>query len=284
MLGASIVVRSGTVTPATVALASAIGCRTMASGARPRTNNARARAQPWVASLGTPQSVPFRKTGASLADVWAGRQTRQAHLHNLSNSLANFPVRAFDRLERVVVLGMEMANGPALAAEHHGFGLGPEVVIDDAVKELAVGDPGRGKGHVVAADQVIDRIDPSHILEAGRAGLLLLVARSQPEAALEIPAQAFERAGGEHGLRQTADADHHVDSGPLQGGHDRGRDVAVAEERDSCPDLTYLVHQRFMARTVEHDHGQVGDLNLLGEGDALQVVLHRIRDIDRAAC
>src|SRR5438874_2502629 len=86
-----------------------------------------------------------------------------------------------------MVLGVQVADGPALAAEDHRFGLRPEVVIDDAVQELSIGDARGGEGHVLTAHQVIDREDAAQVLVAGGARFLLVVAGSQPEAALGRP-------------------------------------------------------------------------------------------------
>src|ERR1700736_1639995 len=165
------------------------------SGARARTSSASASAHPWAANLG----IPDDKTGASLA---------------------NFPMRAFNRLERVVVLGIQVPDRPAPAAEDHGFRLRPEVVIDHAMQELAVGDTGGRERHILASHQVVDGVDAAQVLEAGGARLLLLVAGAQPEPALQVAAKAFQRAGRQHRLWQATDAEHHIDARALEGGHD----------------------------------------------------------------
>src|SRR6266576_1397876 len=138
-----------------------------------------------------------------------------------------------------MVLGVQVADGPALAAEDHRFGLRPEVVVDDAVQELSIGDARSGEGNVLTAHQVVDREDAAQVLVAGGTRFLV-VAGPQPEAALEVTAQAFQRAGGEHRLRQPTNPEHHVDPRPLERRHDRGRDVAVAEERDPGADLAHM--------------------------------------------
>ncbi len=64
-----------------VALTSVMGwC--IASGARPKTSNASASTQPWVASLGTDHRIPLPKTAASLVRHWIVGQMTQSQLHN----------------------------------------------------------------------------------------------------------------------------------------------------------------------------------------------------------
>src|SRR3989442_3741530 len=151
--------------------------------------------------MGRESWVPLAKTPAVYPTLGPGVARITTACTIAADDLANFPVCAFDRLERVVVLGVQVADGPTLAAEDHRFGLGPEVVIDDAVQELSIGDARGGEGNVLTAHQVVDREDAAQVLVAGGARFLLVVAGPQPEAALQVAAQAFQRAGGEHRLR-----------------------------------------------------------------------------------
>ena len=152
------------------------------------------------------------------------------------------------------------------------------------MQEFPVGHTGGGEGHVLAADQVVDRISATQVLESRGAGSLLVFARAQPEPALEVSPQALERAGGEHRLGQPAHPHHHVDPGAFERGHDGGGDVAVAEQTDPGAGLAHLFHQGFVPGPIQHNHREIGELQVLGEGDALEVVLDRIRDVDGAAC
>src|ERR1700730_3832656 len=180
-----------------------------------------------------------------------------------------------------MVLRIQVADGPALAADAHRLRFGPEVVVNDAVQELAIGDTGCRKRHVLPVDEVVHAVDPSQVFEARRTGLLFIIAGAKPQTALQVAAQALQRAGGQHRLRQTAHTEHHVDPGAFERRHDRRRDVAVAEQGDAGANLPHLVHQGFVARAVEHDDGQIRDLHLLGERNPLQVVLHGIGHVDR---
>src|ERR1700681_3367266 len=177
---ASALVWKETVRLRDVAWTSAIGGRNP-SGPTASTNSASASAQPWAASLGIPLAKPGQST-----HFWSPRQTGHHRLHNLCPKLANFPVRAFDRLERVMVLGVEVADRPALAAEHHRFGFRPEVVIDHAVQELPVGHARRRERHILTTHQVVDRKDTTKVLQAGSPRLLFVVFCTQPEATLQV--------------------------------------------------------------------------------------------------
>src|SRR6266851_2163087 len=146
----------------------------------------------------------------SLADFWSRRQTAHHRLHSLRDLsrtllasvpvLTDFSVCPFDGLQCVVVLGVEMADCPALAAEDHRLGLGPEVVVDGAVEELAVGHAGGRKRYVFAANEVVDGVDAAQVLEAGGPRLLLVIPRAQPQTTLQVTAEALERTGREYRL------------------------------------------------------------------------------------
>src|SRR5205814_1762464 len=103
--------------------------------------------------------------------------------------LSDFPMRTLHRLERVVVLGVEMPHGSALAAEDHRLGLGPEVVVDDAVEELPVGHARRRECDILAANEVVHSVDASQVLEAGGPRLFFVIARAKPQAALQVTAK-----------------------------------------------------------------------------------------------
>src|SRR5438034_4170366 len=207
-----------------VAWASAIGCR-KPSGARPRTSSASASAHPCVANRGIPQALPFRKPRASLADLCAVRQTAHHRLHNLERSratvtrkrvcgclaLPDFAMGAFDGFQCVVVLGIQVPDGPALAAEHHRLRFRPEVVVNHAMQKLAVGYTCGRESDVVAANQVIDRINPAEVLEPRAPRLLFVIFGAQPEPALKVATKAFQPAGRQDRLRQAGYAEHNVD-------------------------------------------------------------------------
>src|ERR671937_1373407 len=91
-------------------------------------------------------------------------------------ALTDLAPLALGGLEREVMLRCQMTDGPAATAKDHRFRLRPEVVIDHAVEEFAVGDTGRGKGNVVAPYQVVDSVHASQIFEAGLARTVLVFA------------------------------------------------------------------------------------------------------------
>ena len=64
-----------------------------------------------------------------------------------------------------MVLGVEVADGPGFAPEDYRLRLRPHVVVDNPVQELAIGHACGGEGDVIAADEVIDAVDASGILE-----------------------------------------------------------------------------------------------------------------------
>src|SRR6266571_7435193 len=96
----------------------------------------------------------------------------------------------FDRLQRVVVLGTQVPDGSALAAEHHRLRFRPEVVVNYAVQKLPVGYTGGRESDVVAADEVIDGIDPTEVVEPRGTRLVFVILRPQPQTALEVAAKA----------------------------------------------------------------------------------------------
>ena len=112
----------GMMTLPVLARASAMGWR-KPRGARASRSSARPSAHPWAHSLG----IPLPKTRAVYPTLGLGVKRittacticdRSGHRYGCgpARPLANLPVRAFDRLERVVVLGIQMPHRPALAA------------------------------------------------------------------------------------------------------------------------------------------------------------------------
>src|SRR5215204_2483654 len=130
--------------------------------------------------------------------------------------------------------GLDQADGARDRAHRQRLGqhlVGPEA---DPAQELAVGDAGGGEEDVVAPDQVVDG---EHLVEvvAGVEGGPALVVVAGPEAAVHGAVEALEGAGGDHRLGGAADADQHVDTGALAGGHDGPGDVAVGDQLDPGP-------------------------------------------------
>ena len=80
----------------------------------------------------------------------------------------------------------------------------------DPAEQRAVGDPGGGED-AVAAGHVLERVDAVEVLDppAPRAAALVVVAEQQ--AALDLPADAAQRGGGEHAFGRAARADVDVD-------------------------------------------------------------------------
>ena len=117
-----------------------------------------------------------------------------------------------------------------------------------------------------AVDAVLVRV-PEH----PRRALALLVV-PEPEPRLELAAEAAQRRRGDHALGRAADAHHGVDAGALDGAADRGRDVAVADELDPGARGADLGDQLGVARPVEDDDRDVGDLAPQRLGDPVAVL------------
>src|SRR5712692_10206822 len=75
--------------------------------------------------------------------------------HPQVGAVTDYAVGSLDRLQRVMVLGDQVADGAALAAENDRFRLRPQIVIDNTVQEFSVRDPGSGEGDILALDQVL---------------------------------------------------------------------------------------------------------------------------------
>ena len=115
---------------------------------------------------------------------------------------------------------------------------------------------------------------------AHRRGLVLV---THPGTALQLAAEAAHRAGGDDRLAGAARSDHHVDAGARPGGHHGQPDVAVADDGDPRAERPDPLEQRQVAGPVEQDDGEVLHLHVHGEGDAAEVVLRRVADVDGAA-
>src|SRR5467141_1920514 len=157
---------------------------------------------------------------------------------------------------------LDVPDGAALRAHHHGVGLRPTLEEADSAQEIAGGDAGGCEDHVpprhlVHLEDLLHVLDP-HLL---RALDLLLVARREP--ALHVAAHAADGSGRDHAFRRPADAHQHVDAGLRKAGGDGGADVSVADQLDASAGPADLVDQLLVPGPVEDDHRQVVDVDPL---------------------
>src|SRR5690606_2478917 len=103
------------------------------------------------------------------------------------------------RLAIEAVLGLDVADRPALGAHHHRVGLRAPLEEAHAPEEVARGHAGRGEHHV-AARELLQGEDLVEVLDAHRAGALGLRLVARLEAALEVAAHAADRRRGEDAL------------------------------------------------------------------------------------
>src|SRR2546430_13014304 len=92
---------------------------------------------------------------------------------------------------------LDVPDGAALRAHHHGVRLRPTLEETHAAQEIAGSDAGGGEDdvparHLVDLEHLLHVLDP-HLL---RALDLLLVARSEP--ALHVATHAADGGGGDH--------------------------------------------------------------------------------------
>src|SRR5438874_11179333 len=100
----------------------------------------------------------------------------------------------FDRLQRVMVLGIQVPDGPALAAKDHRLRFRPEVVVNHAVQKLAVGHPGGRKGDVVAAAETTAGVDPAKFPDPRGPAPFFVAFRPPPEPPWDLAPRAFSSA------------------------------------------------------------------------------------------
>ena len=133
--------------------------------------------------------------------------------------------------------------------------------------------PGGGEDEVLARREVLRPVDPALVVvvaHPARAGAFLVVA--EPEAGLDLAAEAAQRGGGDHALGGAADAHDGVDAGPRDGARDGRREVAVADQLDPGTGRPDLVDERVVARPLEDDDGDVADLPAERVGDPVDVL------------
>ena len=113
---------------------------------------------------------------------------------------------------------------------------------------------------------------------AARAGTLVVVAEHQ--APHHLAAGALQRRRRQHALGGAADTHVDVDAGFGARGGDHPGDVAVLDQPDTGAGLARLGDQRVVARAIENQRDQVGDLAALGPGEVRQVAAGLLVEID----
>src|SRR5699024_6827694 len=152
-----------------------------------------------------------------------------------------------------------------------------------AAQQIPVGDPRRAEEHVVATDQIVGGQYAIDIV-SGRDDLLPFSVVLGPEFRLEFATEALHRTRCDDSLRSAPDTEQHVDTGRAAGSGDGARHIAVGDEPDPGPRLTYLFHQLVVSRAVQNAHGDIGDVTAFGAGDTSNVLRHRSGNVHAARC
>ena len=155
---------------------------------------------------------------------------------------------------------------------------GAEIVKVNPVEQVAVADPGHGEEHLLAAAQVVRPQHP-HRVSARRPARRRLLRRSHPELALNFPAHAPNRGGGDDPLRSPADPEERVDARLRVAHRDRRLHVAVGDELDSRARHPKLLDEPHVPVAVQHDAGDLADGFLQRTSDGVDVDGRRSRDV-----
>src|SRR6478736_2516918 len=176
------------------------------------------------------------------------------------------------------VLAVDGADGAAARAHDEGVGACRLRSVAHSAEQLAVRDAGRDE-EALTHDEVVGGQDAVEVV-TGVEGLLALLVVLGPELALDDAAGALDGARGDDALRGAADAEQQVDAGVGTGRHDGTRDVTVDDVADAGTGVADLLGEVVVARTVQHDDGDVGRGLPLGLGDAPDVLGDREPDVD----
>src|SRR5699024_3085993 len=129
-----------------------------------------------------------------------------------------------------------------LGAHHDRLRRGTTGAVVRAAQQIPVGDPRRAEEHVVPTDQIVGGQYAIDVVSR-RDDLLPLGVVLGPELRLEFTAEALHRARRDDSLRSATDAEQHVHAGRAAGGGDGAGHIAIGDEPDTSPRLTYLFHQ-----------------------------------------
>ncbi len=178
------------------------------------------------------------------------------------------------------MLRVDDAHGAGFRAHDHGLGAGATREAPHPLEHGAVGDAG-GREHDLAAGEVVQAILAVEIGDAPAlaAGAFGLVAEHQP--ALELAADAAQRRRRQHPFRRAADAHVDVDAAVRAAGRDHARNVAVADQHDARAGLARFDDDLVVARPVEDAGDQVGNIDLLGLGQVLEVDRRSLVQVDQ---
>ena len=177
---------------------------------------------------------------------------------------------------------VDEADRAALVAHDDGHGAGAAAKVLDASHHGRIGNGRRREDAVVAFDQVVEGHDAVDVINAHFPAALPFFVGIGNEAGLHIAAQAFQGRRSQDAFRSAADAHEDVDAGPFDTGVDSRRDVTVRDELDTGAGTAAFVDDFLMARPVEDDDGQIVDAPFQAFGDAAQVFLNGLGQVDAA--
>src|SRR5690606_14492549 len=137
-----------------------------------------------------------------------------------------------------VVERLHVPDRTGLGTHDHRVGGGAAPVEVDAAQVLAPRDSGGGEEDVVRGDQVGggEHLVEFHSLPVGDLDLGFV---SRPQPALDLTAHAGQGGRRQDRLRRPPDTQQTVDVGVVAGAGDRGGYVAVADQGDPGPRLSY---------------------------------------------
>src|SRR5262249_48466702 len=152
-----------------------------------------------------------------------------------------------------------------------------------AAQKVAVRDAGRRDDDLTRCE-LLRGEDTGWVVDPELARLLDLAARRRPQLRRHLAAEAAERGGGHDRLPRAADPDCEVVVRAADRRRDRGGDSPVLNQLDSRARRTDVLDEVVVAGTVEHDRRDVVGAPAERVGDRLDVVAHRLQQVDRAAC
>jgi len=146
----------------------------------------------------------------------------------------------------------------------------------DTGEQLTIGDAGAAEENLLTRRQVFGGIDPVEVADIEVEGTLFLCLVQGRQAGLDLAAQTAHGRRGEHSLGGTTNTHYRMHPGASHRGGDAGRQIAVANQSDTCSGGTDIGDQLLVTLPLEDDDGEVVDVAIEGVGDPAQVLRQQL--------
>jgi len=124
----------------------------------------------------------------------------------------------------------------------------------DAAQQSPVGYPARGKEDLITRSQIAGGINPIRILNTHPGHSFSQFRCIHNQAGHNFAMEAAHRGSGNNPFGSAPDSHHGMHPISPNGNGNPGRQIAVADQADSCSRPADIFHELRVPRPVQHDH------------------------------